>query len=114
MKIFVCDDDPDMQFLLSYLLKKAGHDAVVIPDKQSLFGHHPEKMDLILMDYHFGRDNGLEVLNDYDYTCPVILITGIGNLKLSEKHTELGIIDVIHKPFNPEYIITYFSSLSLP
>lgn len=113
MRIFVCDDDPDMQFLLSYILKKAGHLPVIIPDKKSLFNRSSPEADLILMDLRFGDDYGLDVLKSWTYECPVILITGVQNPDLQGQGNALGIIDIIRKPFNPVELITYFKSLSL-
>lgn len=110
MRILICDDDPDIQFLLSYILEEAGHKPVVISDKGNLFDWSSSGVDLILMDLRFGEDDGLK---SRTYECPAILITGVQNPDLKGKESKLGIIDCIRKPFNPVELMNYFKSLSL-
>jgi DNA-binding response OmpR family regulator len=117
MKILVCDDDPDMQFLLSYLLKKSGHTPIIAQNKEDVIAQYSQDLDLILMDYQFGDDNGPDVIRMLNvskkYQGPVILITA-EEKKLSPKEmSEYGIIDVIYKPFDPQKLFQYFFSLSL-
>jgi len=112
MKILICDDDPDMQFLLSYILEEAGHKPVIIPDKKRLFARSSSGVDLILMDLRFGEDDGMDILTSWTYECPVILITGVQNPDLKGREKALGIIDIIRKPFDPLELMTYFKYIN--
>ncbi len=115
MRILICDDDPDMLFLLSYLLKKGNHETVTAQNKEEAITYFTGDFDLILMDYLFGEESGPDVLTQLqstrETTCPAILVTALNEPLSFENGNKYGIVDVIHKPFDPEKIAGYFSKL---
>ena len=69
-----------------------------------------EKPDLILLDLIMPKMNGYEMCfdlkkNDNMKNIPIIIITASGAKKLEQKCIELGVEEIIHKPYDSTYLI---------
>jgi len=117
MHVMICDDDPDIQFLLNHILTANNYQVTRTMNREEAISNARIHFDLIIMDYFLEKDNGLDVLESFreisGYNCPVILLTGreFGDSSaLCNKHQ---LLDVIQKPFNPAWLSEYFQNLRL-
>ena len=110
-RILVIEDEADLQKILDYNLRKAGHDVV-----QALRGHdgveqaRRTRPDLILLDLMLPDLQGTEIckiLKSSDGTkeIPVIMLTAKGEEIDRVLGFELGVEDYVVKPFSVRELI---------
>lgn len=105
--LLLVDDRPENLLALESILQEdhrkfltatSGSEALVMTDLESI--------DLILLDFHLGEMNGIEVarqLRKQPATAhiPIILVTAISKREtLSLNEFEAGTIDILHKPLD--------------
>ena len=104
--ILVIDDDSQVLELVSDLLASAGHRVVTAssgPDGLMCARH--EQPDLILVDYHMARMNGLAVVQQLKADVairkiPIVALTSASAAEANELG-RAGCIGFIPKPFDP-------------
>lgn len=101
-KIFVCDDDNDMQNILSdYFQSK--YDVELFCTGNSLLSRlHLSIPDAILLDLSLPDIDGEEILRQIrslTKTVPIIIITGNASIQSAMNISRLGAADLIEKPF---------------
>ncbi len=109
-KVLVVDDRREnVQFVVDYVLKPNGYQAITARDGleglRKAFTHNP---DLILLDMQMPRMTGLEVLKilrKKGSQIPVVLMTIYGSEALAVQVFRLGVKDYIIKPFKVEEIL---------
>ncbi len=105
-KILVVEDEPSLQKLLEYQLKRLGHEIRVAPDgKQALEMAKSDRPDLVLLDVMLPVMGGFQVLKSLqdDKTTnkiPVIMLSAKGQQHDIAAGIEKGVFDYITKPFN--------------
>ena len=105
-KILVVEDEPSLQKLLEYQLKRIGHEIVVVADgKQALASVKSDRPDLVLLDVMLPVMGGFQVLQqlqeDKDTSnIPVIMLSAKGQQHDIAAGIEKGVFDYITKPFN--------------
>lgn len=105
-KILVVEDEPSLQKLLEYQLKRIGHEISVAPDgQQALNMVKSERPDLVLLDVMLPVMGGFQVLKSLqeDKTTvdiPVIMLSAKGQQHDIAAGIEKGVFDYITKPFN--------------
>ncbi len=110
-KIFVVEDEEDIQQLVSYNLLKAGFNVVCVDSgEEALRKMGSDRPDLIILDLMLPGMNGLEVcraLKRIDDTreIPVVMLTAKGEEADIVAGLELGADDYITKPFSPKVLI---------
>lgn len=104
-KILVVDDSSDNATLLARALHVFGFTKVSITnDPEKVYGLHIENdFDLILLDMHMPRINGIDVMRqlkeiEQGRYLPVLAMTGDSDFKIAALQT--GARDFITKPFN--------------
>jgi DNA-binding response OmpR family regulator len=107
--ILVVDDDPDIRLLLRLELSAEGHHISEAGDgRQALAAIAADPPDLVLLDIMMPEVDGWEVLRQLDHEAcpPVVVITALASA--DDRHTgellELGAIDVVAKPFDPDWL----------
>lgn len=117
MHVLICDDDPDMQFLLKHILTLNKCQVTQAMNMKDVLSYSQIHFDLIIMDYYLDKDNGLDVLESFRqkacYDSPVILLTGREFEESSIWRKQYRLLDVIHKPFDPAWLSDYFKQLRL-
>ncbi|MGK5090557.1 response regulator [Deltaproteobacteria bacterium TL4] len=104
--ILVVDDDRYFTEVCTQLLESFGYEVDVLIDSQYLFETLKNiPVDLILMDIHMPKIDGLTLLTQLktkiDYqNIPVIMLTADQSSNTLEKCLEEGAIDFINKPLN--------------
>ncbi len=105
-KILVVEDEPSLQTLLEYQLKRIGHEIVVAPDgQQALESIRSERPDLVLLDVMLPVKGGFQVLREMQEdprlsSIPVIMLSAKGQQHDIAAGIEKGVFDYITKPFN--------------
>ena len=105
-KMLVVEDEPSLQKLLEYQLKRIGHGIQVAPDgQQALEMVKSDRPDLVLLDVMLPVMGGFPVLKNLqdDKTTndiPVIMLSSKGRQHDIAAGIEKGVFDYITKPFN--------------
>lgn len=110
-KIFVVEDDVDIQFIIEMaLVEFGGFDVVVCPDGNTLFNTLKDSQpDLILLDVMLPDDDGPTIITklkaDPAYAdIPVIFATARVRDKDVQSYLDLGAIGVLSKPYEVELL----------
>ena len=108
-KILIVEDNRDMQFILSNILKDKGYEVIVAGDgKKGLNKVRTQSPDLVLLDIRLPEMNGIEVLKEIkkiDSDIVIIMLTAYGQIKDAVHAMKLGAFDYITKPFDNEEIL---------
>lgn len=112
--ILVVDDSYSNLLVISNLLKKAGFEVCVAYDGETALQEietiAPDLPDLILLDVLMPGIDGFETCrrlknNSDTADIPIIFMTGMADTKSKVKALELGAVDYIIKPFQPEEVL---------
>ena len=106
--IQIIDDDSAVRSSLSFMLKRAGYEAQVVPGPwEAIEVVRTVAPDLILMDMNFTLsttgEEGLTLLKQvkvFRPDTPVILMTAWGSIQLAVQGMQAGAFDFIPKPWN--------------
>ena len=106
--ILIIDDDSAVRSSLSFMLKRAGYEAQVVPGPwEAIEVVRTVAPDLILMDMNFTisttGEEGLTLLKQvkvFRPDTPVILMTAWGSIQLAVQGMQAGAFDFIPKPWN--------------
>lgn len=106
--ILIIDDDSAVRSSLSFMLKRAGYEAQVVPGpREAIEVVRTVAPDLILMDMNFTLsttgEEGLTLLKQvkvFRPDTPVILMTAWGGIQLAVQGMQAGAFDFIPKPWN--------------
>ena len=106
--ILIIDDDSAVRSSLSFMLKRAGYEAQVVPGpREAIEVVRTVAPDLILMDMSFTLsttgEEGLTLLKQvkvFRPDTPVILMTAWGSIQLAVQGMQAGAFDFIPKPWN--------------
>ena len=106
--ILIIDDDSAVRSSLSFMLKRAGYEAQVVPGpRDAIEVVRTVAPDLILMDMNFTLsttgEEGLTLLKQvkvFRPDTPVILMTAWGSIQLAVQGMQAGAFDFIPKPWN--------------
>ncbi|MCT0485744.1 response regulator transcription factor [Weissella paramesenteroides] len=108
-KVLVVDDEPSLQTLLTYNLKKSGFDVVSAVDgKQSLDIIHEQKIDIVLLDIMLPEESGVDVTRELraeKNQIPIIMLTALDDEIDKVVGLEIGADDYVTKPFSPREVI---------
>jgi DNA-binding NtrC family response regulator len=108
-RILVVDDEQDMRWLLTNILKAEGfkvQQAVDGVDAVAKVGR--QAPDLVLLDIKMPQMDGmkaLEKIKEIDYSLPVIMLTAHGDIPTSVQAIKMGAYDFLTKPFDNEQIV---------
>jgi two-component system response regulator FixJ len=107
--IHVIDDDTAMRESLAFLLDVNGYKPQV-HESAGAFLKEPiaDTPSCIVSDIRMPGMNGIELvrkLKSQGSTCPVILITGHGDVALAVEAMKAGAVDFIEKPFDDEILL---------
>ena len=116
-KILIVDDDKDLRFNLSNILKDEGYDVLAVEDgKEALKAVQNNPPILVLLDIRLPEMDGMKILEkmkELNHNLAIIMLTAVTDVKDAVKAMRLGAYDYITKPFdNEELILTIKKALS--
>lgn len=109
MKLLLLEDDHILSETLQLFLSKEGYDvdtALSMEEAEELTFHNA--YDLYLLDINLPQGNGLDLLKSLRYAedmTPTIFITALTDMNSMAKGFNLGAIDYIKKPFDPQELL---------
>lgn len=105
--IYILDDDANVRKALRTILNAGGYRGVCFANEQSLLEAMRQRCPAaILLDVNLPGRSGLEILKDLAaYSCPVIMISGHGNILTAVQAMKDGARDFIEKPFKGSDIL---------
>lgn len=109
-RIVYVDDEQDLRTIMRETIEAEGFDGsfVTCGSGQELLNRiRVLQPNLILLDVMMPEMDGLDVLaalkdSEDGADVPVIFMTGVQKLEMLEKYKHLGVIGVLHKPFNAD------------
>lgn len=110
MKILVCEDNLLMLKTIEFTLKKHGYEVInAVDGHKGIEVLNNEKIDILVTDINMPYNSGLELVQhiktNLSGKVPVIIVSGI-NLEETKQHAkELGAVNYITKPFDPEILV---------
>ncbi|MBD3426521.1 MAG: response regulator [Candidatus Omnitrophica bacterium] len=117
-KVLIVDDEPDILKSVVFRVKKAGYDTLEASDGETCIDIARAKSpDLVLLDWRLPGKNGGEVykeLKAHEGTkdIPVIILTASRETEnLDVKLKDIGIENVIIKPYEPSELIQKIKDL---
>ncbi len=115
-KILIIDDEKDLLELLTEVLKSIAEVIFACENgEEALSVIEKESPDIIVSDYHMPKLNGLELLkslNEQNLKIPVIWTTGHAKSDLQAHAWNLGVYEILEKPFDLETLKRYILSAS--
>jgi len=117
MKILVADDDDNFRFLITEVLKEAGHDVAACPDGllawEYLLAHGA---DLAVLDINMPELDGISLLRSIRADgnlrgMPVLLLTVRGFTEDQVRGYDVGADDYLTKPFSTEVLAARVGAL---
>ena len=107
--ILIVDDNRDMQFTLSNILKDQGYETICAPDGERAIKEVKKKSpNLALLDIKLPGMDGMKILEEMkqiDKNLIIIMLTAFGDVKDAVRAMRLGAFDYITKPFDNEEIV---------
>jgi DNA-binding response OmpR family regulator len=107
MAILVVEDEADLSDLLSFILRRAGHEVIPAFDGESALRIWWErKPELILLDLNLPRCSGWEVCKVIrrESATPIMIISGADSEEDVVRGLDLGAEDYVTKPFSPRLL----------
>ena len=112
-KILIVDDNKDMQFLLSNILREEGYEIFSAGNgNRAIEIVKRNEPDLVLLDIRLPGMDGLQILEKVrkiDKDIIVIMITAFGDVKSAVQAMKLGAHDYVTKPFDNEELTLIIS-----
>lgn len=110
IKILSIDDDTEILYALKAVIESQGWTGIIAGDvEEALKLYEKEKPDLILIDYHMPRINGLEgvkLFRKRSAHIPIIVFTIDENQEIADLFLEAGASDFATKPIKAPDIIS--------
>ena len=110
-KILIIDDEKDICFLISEILKDENYITTSANNSDEALNEFLTfKPDLIILDVWLGNSNldGIELLKEFkkiDHFIPIIVISGHGTVDMAVNAIKNGAYDFLEKPFNSDKLI---------
>ena len=110
-KVLIIDDEKDICFLISEILKDEKYITnVAVNSEEGLKEFTENKPDLVILDVWLSNSklDGIELLKEFkdlDPNIPIIIISGHGTVDLAVKSIKNGAYDFLEKPFNSDKLI---------
>ncbi|MCF6147151.1 MAG: EAL domain-containing protein [Candidatus Kuenenia sp.] len=109
MQVLVVDDDPRMLESVKHLLENHRYSATIAGGgAQACQELLKTQFDLLLLDLNLDDISGYDVMNfmnDNSIKTPVIVISGNSSFASASKAIQMGALDYIKKPYDPEELL---------
>lgn len=104
-RVLVVDDEPDIRGLVKEILEDEGYSVTVAASAaQAREARRGERPDVVLLDIWMPDLDGISLLREWNerggLPCPVIMMSGHGNVETAVEATRLGAYDFVEKPIS--------------
>lgn len=103
MELLLIEDDENVAKTLALAYASEGHHITVLPNAEDGLSYLDRtRPDIVLLDVRLPGMNGIAMLRrvrERDHTLPVVLITGDATGDEVIEARQLGVLEVIEKPF---------------
>lgn len=118
-KCLVVDDVEVTRFTSEEYLKNLGVESVCVSDgDKALSALRSSNFDVIMLDWHLGKDSGLDTLKtirkEFGRNLPVIVFSGVENQSKSSAAIEAGANVFLEKPTTQEKLREALKGLGIP
>lgn len=107
--VYVVDDDEAVRSSLCTLLEVSGFHTEAFADGGSFLKHaKPTPSSCVVLDVRLPDTDGIAVLKqarDRGWTCPIIIITGHGDVPMAVEAMRIGATDFLEKPFDGDELV---------
>lgn len=107
-KILIVDDQYGIRLLLSEVFKKEGYKTFIAAEgEEALDIVGKNTINIVILDMKLPKMNGVEILKrirQIDMNIKVIMMTAYGEIGNVNKAKEYGIIELLCKPFDINYL----------
>jgi len=107
--VFVLDDDLALCESISSLLRSVGLKVKTFSSSSSFLNTaEKERPDCVILDVRLQGESGLDlptIMRSKDIDCPVVFISGHGDIKMSVSAMKTGATDFLAKPFRDQDLI---------
>ncbi len=117
LNILVVDDEANIRKTLTLFLESRGHRVRAVSSFQSAQEEAAlARYDLALVDLRLGTDNGMDLLQPLQSSCPwmkIVVITAYATIDTAVEAMKRGASDYLSKPFTPaqlELVIEHISA----
>jgi CheY-like chemotaxis protein len=113
--ILIIDDEEDLCWLLSNILRAKGYNVIIANTISEGAARLNESLDLVFLDLKLPDGNGMDILpkiKEINSETLVTIISAYGGVEKREKATEKGVCGFIDKPFTEENILSLLSQFS--
>lgn len=114
MKILIADDDASILDVVSFYVRKEGHEPVTARNgREALILFREIPFDLVILDVMMPDKDGFETLSDIrkvNEDVPVIMLSAKGELESKGRGFGLGADDYVTKPFESEELMLRVNS----
>ncbi len=104
MKVLIIDDEKNICRLLKEISEEEGYSAdVAFTAEDGLKKLTSFNPDMLFLDVKLPDKSGLdllEVIRNSGYSCPIVMISGHGNIPLAVKALKTGAVDFLEKPLS--------------
>lgn len=110
-KVLIADDEEDVKAVLQMFLQSRGYDVITAYDGLDAIDQvNREKPDLVLLDIMMPMIDGFEVCrkikaNPDTNPIPVVMLSAAGHAESVQKGLDVGAVDYLVKPFEPEQLL---------
>lgn len=108
--VYIIDDDAGIRDSLNMLMKSSGIPSVTYPSATAFLNDIDHKQpDCLVTDVRMPGMSGIELqkaLKDRRIDCPIIFITGHGDIAMAVDAMKNGALDFLEKPVNSELLIS--------
>ena len=103
--VLVVDDEPDIRELVQDILEDEGYEVAIAENGEAARNAFARRTpDLVLLDIWMPDIDGITLLREWSSdgvpACPVVVMSGHGNLETAVEATRLGAHDFVQKPIS--------------
>jgi two-component system response regulator HydG len=108
-KILVIDDEESIVYTFESFLSDEGHDVLIARNYDDALMHLAgPTVDVVFCDIILGGKTGIDVLREVKtrgLMCPVVMITGLPDVRTASEAVRLGAFDYVAKPVVQEMVV---------
>ncbi len=118
LRVLVAEDNPTNQMVISKILERAGHEAILVNDgEQALEALKSRSFDITLMDLHMPVMGGIEAAKLYRFMngnssrMPIVALTADATQEARAECEEAGMEACLTKPIESRKLLELFNEL---